>query len=324
MKLLNNPLSFYYSRADYLEDIQELADNIRAVMNLTMNITGVYGVPQGGIIPAMDLARLLQLPLYNGETLVDNQRSSAILPKTVLVVDDIVDSGKTRRTYPDNKFACLHFKVVNCTGMDGAPDFYINNCENIFIQYWWEKSSQTTSPVYDNVVRILEFIGENPNREGLVDTPQRVTKAIRHLFSGYSIDPKDVITTFDSDGYDEMVLLKDIEFYSTCEHHMLPFFGKAHIAYIPDKKVIGISKLARLVEIFSRRLQIQERITEQITSTIMEVLQPKGAACVLEAQHLCMLSRGVEKQNSMMVTSSLKGIFLEKPAVREEFMRLIK
>ena len=169
----------------------------------------------------------------------------------------------------------------------------------------------------------LLAIGEKPEREGLKDTPRRVVKSWNELYSGYSRTPADVLTTFSADGYDQIVLLKDIEMFSMCEHHMLPFFGKAHVAYIPGDKIIGISKLARLVDIFSRRLQIQERIGEQVTSALMTYLQPKGAACIIEAAHMCMRMRGVGKQESTMITSSLKGVFMEKQAAREELMALI-
>lgn len=170
----------------------------------------------------------------------------------------------------------------------------------------------------------LEFIGEDPEREGLLDTPNRVVKSWKELYAGYNKKPEDVLTTFAAGTYDQMVLLKDIEMYSTCEHHLLPFIGVAHIAYIPNERVIGISKLARLLDIYARRLQIQERIGEQVTQALMKHLQPLGAACVIEARHLCMAARGVEKQRSMMTTSSMKGVFLEDATVRDELMNLIK
>jgi len=171
---------------------------------------------------------------------------------------------------------------------------------------------------------ILKEIGEDPKREGLLDTPRRVVASWNELYSGYGKDPKELLTTFDSAGCDQIVLLKNIELYSMCEHHMLPFFGIAHVAYIPDKRVIGISKLARLVDIFARRLQIQERIGEQVTGFLMEELKPKGAACIIEATHMCMRMRGVSKQNSIMITSSMKGVFMTKPEAREELLQLIK
>lgn len=166
---------------------------------------------------------------------------------------------------------------------------------------------------------LIEGLGEDPEREGLRDTPRRVSKAWFDLTKGYDQDPKDILTVFDSEGYDQMVLLKDIEFYSQCEHHLLPFFGKAHIAYIPDGKIVGISKLARIVDIFARRLQNQERLTEQVVEAIEKHLKPRGVAVVFEASHFCMRARGVQKQNSVMRTNKLTGVFIEKPEARQEF-----
>jgi len=181
-----------------------------------------------------------------------------------------------------------------------------------------------------NIKKILKYIGEDPEREGLKETPNRMMRAWGELFSGYKQDPKDVFKIFDAT-YDQLVLLRNCSFFSTCEHHFMSFYGVAHIAYIPSpncKKVIGISKLARLLEIYSRRLQIQERIGEQITNDLMTYLNPIGAACVLEASHLCVQSRGVKKSGSVMVTSSMKGVFLEQTqrgiAARAELMGLIK
>lgn len=173
------------------------------------------------------------------------------------------------------------------------------------------------------IKQILFEIGEDPEREGLLDTPKRVVKSWRELYGGYTKDPADILTVFEAGTYDQIILLKDIEMYSTCEHHMQPFYGKAHVAYIPNEKVIGISKLARLVEIYARRLQIQERIGEQVTKALMDHLKPKGAACIVEAKHMCMCARGVEKQNSTMMTSSLKGVFIEDPEPRAELMSMI-
>lgn len=170
---------------------------------------------------------------------------------------------------------------------------------------------------------MLREIGEE-EREGLLETPKRVVKSWQEIYSGYKQDPAELFKTFDADGCDQIVLCKDIELYSMCEHHMLPFFGVAHVAYIPSNKVIGISKLARLVDLYSRRLQIQERIGEQVTKALMTYLAPKGAACIIEATHMCMRMRGVSKQNSTMVTSSLKGAFFSNPSARQELMQLIK
>ena len=171
--------------------------------------------------------------------------------------------------------------------------------------------------------QLLIEIGEDPQREGLKKTPKRIAKSFEKLFGGYNKDPKDLLTEFDGENYDEMIICKNIDFYSTCEHHMQPFFGTVQIGYVPDKKIIGISKLPRIVEIFSRRMQNQERLTMQIAQTLNELLKPKGVGVVIEARHLCMLARGVEKQNATMSTSSFTGIFKKKTKTRSEFLRLI-
>lgn len=177
----------------------------------------------------------------------------------------------------------------------------------------------------EGIRAIFDFIGENREREGLIETPKRVVKSWEKLYSGYAQDPREILgTVFEEGACDEMVVLKNIEFYSMCEHHMLPFFGKISIGYIPSQKVVGISKLARLVEVFARRLQIQEKMTAQIADTLMEVLQPKGAMVVAEATHLCMVMRGVEKQQSVMVTSAVRGLFKKDARTREEFMGHIR
>ena len=173
-----------------------------------------------------------------------------------------------------------------------------------------------------SIYKMIEHIGDDPAREGVEDTPKRVVKSWNTIFGGYKQNPEDILKTQFVADYDEMVVLKDIEFYSTCEHHMLPFFGKAHVAYLPNGKVVGISKLARLVEIYARRLQIQERLTTQIAQSIMKILKPLGCGVVVEAKHFCMVSRGVEKQNSNMVTSALEGEFKEGE-VKQEFFKLI-
>lgn len=170
---------------------------------------------------------------------------------------------------------------------------------------------------------LLAYTGDDIGREGLQDTPARVVKSYRELFAGYSQKPQDIMTVFEQGACDQMVVLRDIEFYSTCEHHMLPFIGKAHIGYLPNNKVIGISKLARLLEIYARRLQIQENIGQQVVDALMEHLQARGAGCIIEAKHLCMACRGVGKQHSVMITSALKGAFLD-PDVKQEFVTFCK
>ena len=175
------------------------------------------------------------------------------------------------------------------------------------------------------ITKILGELGEDVEREGLERTPDRVEKALRYLTSGYGKDAKEILNdAMFVEDYDEMVIVKDIDFSSLCEHHLLPFVGKCHVAYMPGRKIVGLSKIPRLVEMFSRRLQVQERLTTQIANTINEVLQPRGVAVVMEAVHLCMLIRGVEKQNSKAITSAMLGSFRDRPETRAEFMDLIK
>jgi GTP cyclohydrolase I len=174
------------------------------------------------------------------------------------------------------------------------------------------------------VQRQLALIGEDPAREGLVDTPRRVSKSLRWLTQGYRTCVEDVVGTgiFQAEGHKNMVMVRDIELYSLCEHHMLPFFGKAHVAYIPNGRIVGLSKIPRIVDVFARRLQVQERLTEEIASAIEDVLKPTGVGVVIEAYHLCMMMRGVEKQNSRTITSALRGAFKDDPKTREEFLHL--
>jgi len=180
--------------------------------------------------------------------------------------------------------------------------------------------------VEEAVRTILRFIGEDPDREGLARTPHRVAGAWEFLTSGYTQDPKTMINgaLFSESEYQEMILCKDLDFYSLCEHHMLPFFGKAHVAYLPNRRIVGLSKLARMVEIYARRLQVQERLTRQIAQTIMSEIEPLGVAVVLEAEHMCMRMRGVEKQNSLVMTSAMLGVFRKNVETRQEFMNLIR
>ena len=187
------------------------------------------------------------------------------------------------------------------------------------------KSVLAETQIRDHVAEILRALGEDPSRQGLEKTPLRVEKALEYATKGYRQDAAEILRSavFDEADYDEMVIVKDIDFYSLCEHHLLPFYGKVHVAYLPNKKIVGLSKIPRVVECFARRLQVQERLTTQIARLIEDTLKPKGVAVVVEANHLCVMMRGVEKQNAHMVTSSMRGRFRSDPKTREEFLDLI-
>jgi len=187
------------------------------------------------------------------------------------------------------------------------------------------RSRDKTAKVEEAVRQLLSHIGENPNREGLVRTPARYVRAMEFLTRGYFEDPKVAINgaLFAEEEYQEMIVCRDLDFYSLCEHHLLPFFGKAHVAYLPNRRIVGLSKLGRMVEIYARRLQVQERLTRQIAHTIMEEIEPLGVGVVLEAEHMCMRMRGIEKQNSQVTTSAMLGTFRKNSETRQEFMNLI-
>ncbi|NPA65809.1 MAG: GTP cyclohydrolase I FolE [Epsilonproteobacteria bacterium] len=184
---------------------------------------------------------------------------------------------------------------------------------------------KTKEELFEDAVKIMmEHVGEDPSREGLLKTPARVRKAYEFIFGGYKQDAKEILeSALFTSSNDEMVLIKDIEFYSTCEHHLLPIIGRAHVAYIPDGKVVGLSKIPRVVDVFARRMQIQEQLTEQIADAIMETINPKGVAVVLQARHMCMEMRGVEKINSTTTSSALRGLFKKDEKTRAEFFSLI-
>lgn len=274
-------------------------DIFEALKKIDDSKNTVYGVPKGGMIAAGFL--------HNAK--ITNKPEEANI-----ILDDLVDSGATREKYK-TKYPSAEFISL------------ITKQDKEWIVFPWEADhpNTETDSVQDNITRLLQFIGEDPEREGLKETPNRIARAWQNeLFVGYSQNPKDILITFEGEGYDQIILSKNIEIFSMCEHHMLPFFGVAHVAYIPNGRVVGISKLARLVDIYARRLQIQERIGKQVTDALMEYLQPKGAACIIEASHMCMRMRGVSKQQSSMVTSSIKGAFFDDPRARKELLGLIR
>lgn len=274
--------------------------DIRSLIDERIPATGkVYGVPRGGSTVAA----------MCGDRMVDNALDADI------IVDDIIDSGRTKEkwlhSFPTKPFVALIDKT------DSQSPFRLDG----WIHFPWDATD--SSDIEDHVTRILEYIGEDPRRDGLIETPARVVRSWQELFAGYRISIEDVLAKeFEADGYDELIICRNIDFYSTCEHHMQPFYGRAHVGYIPKRKVVGLSKLARLVDAFARRLQIQERLTAQIADALEDHLQPLGVAVLLEATHFCMVCRGVRKQNSCMTTSSLKGIFRSAEA-RAEFFALV-
>lgn len=260
----------------------------------------IFPVPRGGVPVGYLLSAHMPVEISNAVESAD------------LVVDDLIDSGATRKRYFKKPFYALYDKLKDDEGLG-------------WLVFPWEQTEEKS--IEDAVVRILQYIGEDPTREGLLETPGRVARSFQELYAGYTTRIENLFKVFEV-GFDELVILKDIEIHSTCEHHMLPFVGKAHIAYIAAGKVIGVSKLARIVDAFSRRLQVQERIGVQVVDSLMEYLQPKGAACIIEAKHFCMCARGVAKQHSVMTTSAMRGIFLEDSskgaAARAELIALLK
>jgi GTP cyclohydrolase I len=266
----------------------------KRIEDLKKYITGnVYGIPRGGQIIAGLIGKA-----------VDRWEEANVL------VDDIFDSGKTTEEW------------ISKTGLDMFHLFdKRKELKGKWIEFPWENTEQD---IEDTVIRQLEYVGEDVSREGLIDTPKRVIKSWNKLYGGYKESPKDILSRTFTEKHNQMVILKHIEFYSTCEHHMLSFMGDISLGYIPNGKVVGVSKLARLVECFARRLQIQERMTDQIVEAIDKYLKPQGVICVCNAQHLCMTSRGIEKQHSIMTTSALRGVFVDNINARQEFLRLIE
>lgn len=247
----------------------------------------VFGIPKGGLIPAAIIANL------NQSILVDTPEDSDY------IIDDLIDSGRTKEKY----------------SIYSKPFIVLYEKPSEWIEFPWEINEM---PAEDSVIRILQSIGENIKRDGLVDTPKRHIKYLKEFLN----PPMFNLTTFDKENYDEMIIVRDIDFYSLCEHHLLPFFGKATIAYIPRNKILGLSKIPRVMEMFSRRLQNQERITNQVAEYLINKLDPLGVAVSITARHLCMEMRGVKKQAST-TTNKLIGVFKEDNKCRDEFLRLL-
>ena len=275
--------------------------------------TMVYGVPRGGIPVAA----------YTGLPLIAPAEGTITLDvlahydrDTLLVVDDLVDSGKTLAP-----FAAEGYRVDALFRKPHAPPFLAPNAPEVtgWVKFPWEAERGPE----DAVVRLLEWIGEDPSREGLLDTPKRVVKAFREMTSGLAVEPRSVLGTVFNETSDQMVVVRGIRFSSMCEHHLLPFTGTAAVGYVPDGRVIGLSKIPRLVEVFAKRPQVQERMTNQIAQALMDHLLPKGVGVVVKAHHSCMGCRGVRQPDAEMITSCVLGCMKDEPASRAELMEFI-
>lgn len=299
------------------EEVQAAAR--RLVASLPRNRWGapprIYGVPRGGIPVAYVIAGLV------GGEVTDSPVDAD------LVVDDLIDTGRTlsqlHRTFPDKLYAVLFQKRPAL--VEFSYHFGARLEDNDWLVFPWEKTMTGDSSREDAVVRMMQAIGENPEREGLKDTPSRVVKAWGEWFGGYDKRPEDFLKTFSdgAEGYDGMIIVDNIPIYSHCEHHITPFVGKAHVGYIPDKRIVGLSKIPKIVDMFSRRLQVQERLTRQIADTIMEHLQPRGAIVSITAAHFCMVTRGVKLADAQTTTSARRGLFEADASACSEFFSLI-
>jgi GTP cyclohydrolase I len=267
--------------------------------------TSVYGVPRGGVPVAYLLKGLTDCKLVSDPDGAD------------FIVDDLIDSGATRARYAD--------QVAQFVAM--SDHLIPPKDPSQWLVFPWEVGpAEADTSADDIVIRLLEYIGEDPAREGLNETPRRVLAAWKEWTSGYGKDPAQVLKQF-GDGaerYDEMIVVKDLPFYSVCEHHLIPFFGTASIAYLPERNIVGLSKLGRVLEIYARRLQVQERLTTQVADAIHRSLFPKGVGVLIKARHLCMESRGYARQGHQTITSALLGAFLSDAKVRAEFLSLVQ
>ena len=300
-----------YNIEKFKKDIKILSNNIRN----ENKYNAVYGVPRGGVHVATELS--YQSGLFQIDDL------PTIEDKRILVVDDILDSGKTRQKYKDYDFACLHIS-------DHHPklqNVYWVSKVNDWVNYWWERVDNNPITIEDNITRIIELIGEDPNRPGLIDTPKRVAKMYQEFFCGYDKAKKPKIMTLDNgeDGvhYDQM-LIDQGYFFSFCEHHIIPFFGQYFYGYIPDKKILGASKIGRIIDYCSGKLQIAERLVNEVVNEFEEAVHPIGQVLVMNARHLCKEMRGLKKWNSPFEAIAVRGSFAEnRNGCKDEFMARI-
>lgn len=282
-----------------------LAERIEAL--IPVNSAGerlVYPVPRGGVSAA------LAVSAFTNITLVDDPSVA------MLFLDDLIDSGATMQAL--------------CDEHPGIPFFALldKHTDTEFAGQWivfpWEENESQS--IEDNFRRLLQFAGDDPTREGLLETPARAAKAWKHWFGGYAKNAADVLKVFEdgAEKHDQMVTVRDIPFYSHCEHHIAPIFGTVTISYIPNGKIVGLSKLSRLVDVFARRLQVQERLTDQIADALQENLQPLGVGVIIQARHLCMESRGVSQQGHTTLTTALRGVIHDDAQARSEFLRFVR
>lgn len=301
----------FLSLEDVNQRAKDVADTIVSYPGISdIQYPTIYGIPRGGIPAA--LAVLVALREYN-----PSWAMTSIPEYATAFVDDIIDSGDTMQRY-----LLEHPRAISGFALVDKRRNPADN-EGWFVFPWEAKDGADDEGIQENVKRLLQYIGEDPMREGLIETPARVEKAYKEWFSGYGHEGSEVLKTFEdgAEKTDEIIVVGPISFYSHCEHHMAPFFGSVHIAYIPDGKIVGLSKFARLVEIYSRRLQVQERLTTQIAESLQEGLCPKGVAVLVKARHLCMESRGAKSIGSITTTSKLLGAMKTSEA-RAEFLRL--
>lgn len=287
---------------------QQIQDRVAKLADFCQlhGLLRLFPIPRGGIpVAYLMLGHSSNFQLVNDPNLAD------------AFVDDIIDSGETMKKWCDDYPGKAFFAVVD--KLDPVDEFKDN-----WVVFPWEVNEDGS--IEDNIRRLLQFVGEDPKRGGLLETPHRVAKAWRHWTSGYGKDAKDLLKVFEdgADGCDEMVIVKDIPFYTHCEHHMAPFFGTATVAYIPNGRIVGLSKISRIVDMFARRLQVQERLTNQVADALAENLLPKGVGVVIKARHLCMESRGICQQGHHTITSALRGVLKEDEKARAEFMSLAK
>lgn len=301
----------YLSHQDLSDLVREMADDIAIKWHSNRAVLAVYPVPRGGIPVAYALGRHMEIEIVDSPGIAD------------IIVDDIIESGATRE-----RFQSLTKRGEGADytfyGLIDKPALGEGHPYKDWIVFPWEKGlADNNESVTDNVRRMLQYIGEDPKREGLLDTPSRVVKAWGEWAEGYAMNPAEILKTFEDGASDEMVIERRIPFFSHCEHHMAPFFGTVDIGYVPNGRIVGLSKMNRLVECFARRLQVQERMGQQIADAMMEHLTPHGVGVIVTGKHMCAMSRGVRHAGCDMVTSAMRGCFMEG-VPRAEFLALTR